>query len=230
MKTALLDWLDRLPHVAVLPRWRANWWTGQQSFHYGTQTYRHFYHGHNCGWPTGRMTERAVELALADAWLARTDGDVIEIGAVTPYYWPGRVKCVADPVDAHAAVTARTSVFDVDLHGRDVLSISTLEHIGLGDYGLPSDSSGPRRAFEKIARESRWYLLTVPFGYNPYADSVFFADEGPPAHYFAREARGNAWTEVSSAAAARRPYGDPPLNSEGGWANGLAVLERGDLL
>ena len=227
---ALYGLLDRLPGVAVLPRWRANWWTGHDSFSYGAQRYRHFYHGFNCGWPTGRMTERTVELALADAWLARTDGDVIEIGAVTPYYWPGRVKHIADPVDSHAAVTIPASIFDVELRGRDVLCISTLEHVGLGDYGLPSDASGPRRAFEKIERESTRYLVTVPFGYNGHADSVFFSADGPPARYFAREARGNAWREVSSAAAARRPYGDPPLDSNRSWANGLAVLERGDLL
>ena len=61
------------------------WWQDQQQFHLGGKAYPLFVHRHNCGWPTSRMTERAVELALTDAWLAEhAAADVIEIGAVNP--------------------------------------------------------------------------------------------------------------------------------------------------
>ena len=57
----------------------------------------YFHHHHNCGFPGKRRTERTVELAIADWWL-KQHPDAVEVGAVTPYYWPGRVANVI-PVD-----------------------------------------------------------------------------------------------------------------------------------
>lgn len=89
-----------------------------------------FYHPHNCGVNASpRRTERTVELPIADRWLHAVDlANVVEIGAVTPYYWPGRIARVIDPADNRA--TEKASLFDVDFAGRDVLSISTIEHVG----------------------------------------------------------------------------------------------------
>ena len=64
-----------------------------------------FYHPFNCGDGSTRTTERSVELALAFQWLERVDGDVVEVGAVTPYYLDVRdqltekISLVIDPQD-----------------------------------------------------------------------------------------------------------------------------------
>lgn len=135
MIRVLLQRIARKP--AVVP-----WWESQPTFEFAGKVFKLFVSNHNCGWPPARMTERAVELALADRWLETVDATrVIEIGAVTPYYWPRRVPHVVDPYDPHPYVTTRASLFDVDLSAGPVLSISTFEHIGIGDYGLPVDRS-----------------------------------------------------------------------------------------
>jgi hypothetical protein len=178
------------------------------------------------------MTERAVELAIADLWLEQVESErVLETGAVTPYYWPRRVSTVVDPYDPHPLVTHRLSLFDMDLSDRDVLAISTLEHIGVGDYGPVGPDETPVRAFEKIHRESRRFLVTVPYGYNPAVDATLFARFPFPRDvsvtYMVRSEHGNDWRDASAEAAAI-PYGlcQPSVHS----ANSLLILERGSLL
>ena len=88
------------------------------------------------------MTERSVELALADRWLDAADPDLVrEVGAVTPYYWPRSVRTVIDPYDPNPLVTVRKSLFDADLTGVPVLSILTLEHIGTGIMACSTNQS-----------------------------------------------------------------------------------------
>ncbi len=102
------------------------WWESQPTFEFAGKVFKLFVSNHNCGWPPARMTERAVELPLADRWLESVDAArVMEIGAVTPYYWPRRVPHVVDPYDPHPLVTTKASLFDVDLSAGPVLSIST---------------------------------------------------------------------------------------------------------
>ena len=41
---------------------------------------------YNCGFRWKRMTERCLEIAIAKIWLKKNAKNIIEIGAVTPYY------------------------------------------------------------------------------------------------------------------------------------------------
>ena len=42
--------------------------------------------------------------------------DVFEVGAVTPYYFPGLIKDICDPADEHEAVNHKVSLFDLKLY------------------------------------------------------------------------------------------------------------------
>lgn len=188
-------------------------------------TLPYFYHPHNCGVQTSpRRTERTVELPIADSWLSAVDpANVVELGAVTPYYWPGRVSRVVDPADPKA--TERVSLFDVDLAGRDVLSISTIEHVGEGRYGMTEERE-PTAALIKIVEEAERLLVTFPCG-MPYAGAQRL-QEFVLGHH--------GWFDfrrVSVRILARRPdetwglgeplpYGDRRKP----WANAVIVLER----
>ena len=111
--------------LQLVPSWRLQWWTAAAGFDFWGRAYRCFYHVYNCGWPP-YVSERCVELALADVWLAQVPAEeLVEIGAVTPYYWPGSVGRIVDPFDPHPRVTDRKSLFDLELTGSRVLSIST---------------------------------------------------------------------------------------------------------
>jgi hypothetical protein len=216
--------------LTLVPRWRIE--SSPPVFKFRRRQYEAFCHRYNCGYPPLRMTERSVELALADAWFDQLEtAHVTEIGAVTPYYWPRRVCSVVDPYDTHPLVTHAVSLFAFDFSGRDVLAISTLEHISMGDYGPATPGETPVRALEKICRESRRFLITVPYGYNAAVDDTLFADyrfaADVSATYMVRSVRGNDWRQASAREAAV-PYGRATPDEYG--ANGLLIVERGGLL
>jgi len=110
------------------------------------------------------MTERYVESPLQS--LARgADARGIEIGAVTPYYWPRRVPCVVDPFAAPLSDTdLRFS--DVDLTGERCLDLNNGELLASRDYGLTVDHSRLHKRVSKNLHESKSFLITVPTGYN----------------------------------------------------------------
>ena len=158
-----------------------------------------FCHYH-CGWPPYRMTERSVELPVADEWLSKHK-DVYEVGAVTPYFWPGRIKNIVDPYDKHAAVNIKSSLFDICFKNLNVLSISTIEHVGNGEYGLPKEPKLAQKALEKILSEARNVLITIPVGYNTELDNYIFNRKKDNVHisYLARGKgiKDNDWKQIS---------------------------------
>ena len=214
LKLVTLQSLEEL----ALPRTRE-----RPHFTFAGRSYPYFSHQYNCGWPAGYATERTVELALADAWLSTTPMmNVIEVGAVSPYYWPGRVPRIVDPADEHMQVSDRLPMDSIDMSGKDVLCISTLEHFGKSDYGLVPDPVLLRAAVYQLASQARTLLATVPFGYNPMADELFFGDVPLPGFrvgYLVRDLDRMEWRETN-AIDARRPYTDRYA------ASAIAVIEK----
>lgn len=150
-------------------------------------------HIHNCGMINARMTERSLELAIAKEWIYSHKENIVEIGAVTPYYFPGVIKNIVDPADGHYLVDIHKSVFDVDLNGKNVLCISTVEHIGTGQYGI-KETKNAVMAIEKILSESCHCLITTPLGENELVDDYLrdnVNDERLCVYY--RKFYGNKW-------------------------------------
>lgn len=187
----------------------------------------HFVHRHSAFHPPARMTERTIELALADIYLGAIGrGQVVEVGAVTPYYWPGRIGTVIDPVDEHELVTDRVGWSEWTGAGEPILSISTFEHIGAADYGLAADPALARSALEKLLEGHETFLVTYPPGYNPDFDRLIEdVDRSRPGWRILawhRGPRGNDWRQIDGAGLtpAVRTYGPA-------WANTVAALYRG---
>jgi hypothetical protein len=221
--------------LRLVPIKSIQWWTSAVWFDLWGRQYPCFSHPYNCGWPP-YTTERSVELALADAWLNQVGGEVVEVGAVTPYYWPGRVGRVIDPYDSHARVTDRQSLFNVDLRGASVLSISTFEHIGTGDYGISESPELLHAAFRKLFDESPQFLLTVPMDYNPRVDRFLFETREVPADValavMVREGASERRQEREPGKT-RHPYRHAEINKRFptiASANAVIVMERGGTL
>jgi hypothetical protein len=187
--------------------------------------FAYFHHSHNCGYPGKRKTERTVELALADYWLDRVP-DPWEVGAVTPYYWPGRVREIVDPADKHERVTRRESLFNINFAGKNVLSVSTIEHIGEPSYGL-YEVANPIQALEKLTSESKLMLVTFPIGWNAILDAYVLGGKVKSSCKvrFQVRNRNETWTPRGRQDA-YRPYGGNGVS----WANSLAILEKGSIL
>jgi hypothetical protein len=187
--------------------------------------FEYFYHNYNCGYPGKRKTERTVELSLADYWLDKVPNSW-EVGAVTPYYWPGRVREIIDPADKHERVSQRKSLFDIDFTDKNILSLSTIEHIGEQSYDL-NENANPIQAIEKLTLESKLMLLTFPIGWNEMLDEFVLGGEVEKLCKVRFLVRNTNETWISSSREnAYRPYGGKGIS----WANSLAILEKGSIL
>lgn len=146
------------------------------------------------------LNERAVELALARRVLeGHEPARVLEVGNVLSHY--GEV--LHDVVDKYETAYGVDNVDVSDLTASArydlVVSISTIEHVGLDEPVL--DPHKPGRALERL-REALapggllW--VTLPIGYNLELDRRLRAgDYGFTSMVaFAREPRRNVWRQV----------------------------------
>jgi Methyltransferase domain len=206
-----------------------------ESFNFAGHSLRYFYHRGNCGFPPEPRTERTVEIPIADKWLSLAGENVWEIGAVSCNYWrPIRVEKIIDPYDKHPSVTDKMSIMNVDLKGRRILSISTIEHIG--KFPQPGNEETPDtvlKALDKIFDESPCFLITFPPMYNSVLDRRVFNGTLPAdvkIRFIVRQP-DQTWQEVFNPEEAKRPYGKT-RRSDGSSAgsDAIVILERGNLL
>lgn len=162
-------------------------------------------------------SERIIEMALGKVFLDLYR-DVVEVGAVTPYYseFVTSPDTVIDITDKKA--TLKINAFDFDYTDKNVLSISTVEHVGTGDYGIKERRTG-EELIDKIIKESNKYLITFPIGYNFELDKVLDKYE---ADYFIKIAQ-NFWISSTKEKALTYSYGSPFK-----WGNALVVIHNID--
>lgn len=128
------------------------------------------------GYNHPHTNERMVEIPLAKWFIERHKHDVIEVGAVMPYYDTIKHE-VVDPTDPWPWCT-RKSVSDFSYESKKVLSISTVEHVGFNKF-LPCSEC---KSYDKekssmqavdaveLLRRAMSYLITWPAGYHTGLD------------------------------------------------------------
>jgi hypothetical protein len=154
--------------------------------------------------------ERTVERPIADLWLSKHDpAKVVEVGAVTPMLWDGEkykngvtahvTHNVVDPWDLYPECI-RTDAMDYYFRGKYVLCLSTLEHIGLIEYGNTyRDPTKGAQLFRKIQNESDGFLVSWPVGENPALDylmAILYVDF-TPCFMLKRISADNEWEMAS---------------------------------
>lgn len=190
----------------------------EKSFVYKGKSYLFFEHSYNCFYHNMRMTERSVELRLADEWINSISEDIVEIGGVTPYYHKyDKISEIVDPTDLHRAITKKKSLFDIELKNKNVLSISTVEHIGTNDYGM-NEVNTSVDAIEKILGNAKRYFITFPYGYNLILDNWVNSNRDLVS-ILVRNVN-NKWHELNYYEPIETEY----LNNM--YANGLVILEN----
>lgn len=160
------------------------------------------------GYNNAALNERTIEIPLAQHFLSKYT-DVIEVGAVTPYYME-TMHVIVDLVDPLA--TLHCDANDVDITGHPLLCISSLEHFGFGDFSRIDTTAIPR-FLKKVTKN---YLITVPLGYNPLCDTLI---KTFPVTYYTRIDAENHWTKIDSSGIIPKQYGKPFP-----WANTVAVI------
>jgi hypothetical protein len=137
-------------------------------FNIHSTTFKYFDHSYN----NTKFNERCVEIPLGFYFLNTFDvNSIIEIGAVMPYYSNNIVHKVYDIIDPYdKCIRDDLTKINFSFNDINVLSISTIEHIGKGDYGLDVDNESGITFLKKIIQESKNYLITFPWGYNKNFD------------------------------------------------------------
>lgn len=190
----------------------------QQSFQLGDHSFRYFYHRR---WETWK-TERAVEIPIAQEALrhAPADARVLEVGNVLTQYTTAlpRSYVVVDkyeraPHVANLDVIAVAGTFDL------ILSISTLEHVGLDES--PREWGKARAAVDhlrSLLAPGGQMLATWALAYNRDLDDALRAGAlgESSVRYLERQTRSNTWAEVNADQAYVAKYGWP-------WICGNAI-------
>jgi len=177
-------------------------------------------------WNNGSWeTERNAEIPMAFDYIGKYGfHNLIEIGAVTPYF--GMHSTDHWVIDLHDPweKCIRQDALTFPLEGRNVLSISTIEHIGLADYKTNGEALQDMREdggvlmLKKIIAEAHHYLITFPLGYNQTLDKSIPA-VGAPYSVFYRSSQYE-WQEDTTGSL-NYQYKDFP-----GGATAICVLQR----
>jgi hypothetical protein len=136
---------------------------------------------------------------------------------------------VIDPSDNHPQVTSHASLFEHDFIGKNVLSISTIEHVGKGEYGITENRTAVE-ALQKIVTESNYCLITVPLGWNNVLDEYLLKNESNELDCtirFLTRTPTDTWIPSKKENAYIQYGGGGHLSA---WANSIAILEKGEIL
>jgi len=124
----------------------------------------YFCHPYN----NARINERTIEVVLGLRYL-QEHPDLFEVGATLPYYVKTKHE-VIDPWDAMA--TQKVDAAKSNFLSKNVLSISSVEHFGLSQYG--KEKVNPRKSIEfmeMLIEVSKGFLITFPTGFNKILDA-----------------------------------------------------------
>jgi hypothetical protein len=181
----------------------------RQRFVLGDREYAYEVHGYNETW----TNERAVELAVGfDALRRHVGEEVLELGNVLGHY----IERKHDVVDKYERAPGVTNCDVLDFYParryRLIVSISTLEHVGLEEEVV--DPGKPARVVDHLASlldGGGEMLFTFPLGYNAALDehvrsgALSFSQ----VRYMRRVSSDNRWVETGVDDVADAAFGKP---------------------
>lgn len=199
-------------HQRILAR-NARKKMGNRKFPYKGVPTPYFFH--RC---TVYGNERIIEIPIAKKFID-THEDILEVGNVLSHYFP-----VSHPVvdkyekDSYPGlVNDDICDFEPGKKYKNILSISTMEHVGFDEP--EKDSTKFYRALKKIKDllDGGTFLMTVPWGYNPSVDEFIRSFTGDMTLYY-RD--GDEWKLGTLADITDKTYW-----LKYPYANALAVIE-----
>lgn len=146
--------------------------------------------------------ERTVELPIAFEFI-KTGKKVLEVGNVLHHYALQLMdRDIVDKYEKERGVI-NTDILEFKPNCKydRIVSISTIEHIGYDELGIP-DPNKPMEAInhmKTLLAENGSMLITMPIGYNPVIDKMVFGANTPfeQQYYLKRVSKDNHWEQVS---------------------------------
>jgi len=182
-----------------------------KTFEYHGMHLPYTYHTYNSTY----ANERCVEVSIGK-WFLETHEDVLEVGNVMNHY----CDIPHEVVDKYeiAPGVRNEDVVSIKDHHKNILAISTLEHVGFDDGGQgKGDHTQFFKAVENIKSIGQHALITLPWGVNPSVDKFVSEFTGAMTLYY-RD--GREWKQGTLTDIREKTYG-----SKYSGANAIAVVE-----
>lgn len=192
-------------------------------FKSGTFTFQgaklnYFYYLYNATW----RNERAIEIPIIWAIVKKySNGRILEVGNVLSHYF----YVNHDILDKYEKARGVTNKDIVNFHSRKkydlIVSISTLEHIGLDE--TPKEQKKILKSITNLKKslsENGKIIFTVPIGYNLELDRMLKKGKIKLSkrYYLKRISPDNKWVEIDKKEADKIKFGEPFPR-----ANGIVV-------
>ena len=127
---------------------------------------------HEFVYSTVGVGERIIELPLGDYFRKKFANNIVEVGAVLSYHYSDVNHLVVDKFDKNKGCL-NIDANDFDCKVKNILSISTVEHMGISEYGeINIDEKHGISFVNKVNRDAKNYLITFPFGFNKKFDEL----------------------------------------------------------
>jgi hypothetical protein len=167
------------------------------------------------GYNSPHSNERKVELPIVFWFVEKYKDNLIELGEVSCFYRDANHPIY--DLRSEKPTTTVMDICDVDYEGKNVVSVSTIEHVGNGDYGYPKDPEKVLNLLQKIMKQSKNYLLTFPVGFNRKLEKTI-TDQNMKYILLVRDEKNN-WTQVHD-----KKFDEYEYNKPYGAGNAVAIL------
>ena len=143
------------------------------------------------GYNKAYENERAVEVPLGFWFLEKFNHNVLEVGCVLPYYLKDPAHKIIDLTDVHPR-NIKANALDWDYKNKNVLCISTIEHLQKKEYDNGSDQDAIK-LFELITNNADNWLITFPPTYHPILDTYIRSQKDIQRIFLQRINWENEW-------------------------------------
>ena len=185
-------------------------------FRFNGREYRYFYHPYHWTW----RGERAVELPVILEEVEKVDAErVLELGNVLSHYYDVHHDIVDKYERGDCVITSDICDFHTPKTYDLIVSISTIEHIGLDEDPAggetliqPRKSQCVIRRLKRMLSENGKLLVTVPLGHNLALDRLLKDDTMSiftKKTLMKRISKSNKWAEVEESEIRDAKYGSP---------------------
>ena len=161
--------------------------------------YSYFYHPYNLTW----ADERIVEIPVAREFLSgRPAGAVLEVGNVLSHYFDVRHDIVDKYENADGVINEDATVFNPGRKYDLIVSVSTLEHVGMsGTSGTAGTAGKVRGAIDNLRSllaPGGEMMFTAPLGCNEELDDIALNGRIPDCDlaFLERMPGTNEWYEA----------------------------------
>ena len=186
---------------------------GTKTFKFQGQSYRYYCKNYNTTW----KNERAVEIPIVWEIVSNCHGKILEVGNVLSHYHPFPHDIVDKYEKAEGVINQDAADFRPSERYDLIVSISTLEHIGLDEE--PKDPKKVLKTIENLKENCLAYggtmIITVPLGHNPELDKSLKQGNNDlgKQYYLKRISKNNLWRETNLNSVQNMKYDSPFPNA-----------------